>query len=74
VCSPLELPTLRAELGAEPFLVTPGIRFGDAQDQRRVATPREAADAGASMLVLGRLVTAASDPLEALDRVLADLA
>ncbi len=73
VCSPLELPTLRAELGTGPFLVTPGIRFGASHDQRRVATPAEAAGAGASMLVLGRLVTAAADPVVALDRVLADL-
>ncbi len=71
VCSPNEVATLRAELGPEPFLVTPGIRLspGGADDQRRVATPADAAAAGASMLVVGRAVTAASDPLAALDAI-----
>ena len=75
VCSPLELATLRSELGTDPLLVTPGIRFASAagDDQSRVATPAQAARDGASMLVLGRVVTAAADPVAALDAVRADL-
>jgi orotidine-5'-phosphate decarboxylase len=54
----------------------PGIRLGGtpAHDQARVMTPREAAEAGASYVVLGRTVTAAADPESALRAVLAELA
>ena len=69
VCSPLELPDLRAE-NPPPFqLVTPGIRMGDeeAHDQRRTSTPTHALQAGADLLVVGRPVTRAADPERALD-------
>jgi len=64
VCSPVEVAAVRAEVGPDIILVTPGVRpIGSAvQDQRRVATPREALDAGADLLVIGRPITAASDP------------
>ena len=64
VCSPLELPVLRADLGASPFLVTPGIRYPDAKgdDQSRVMTPAQAAAAGASAIVVGRPILKAGDP------------
>lgn len=56
VCSPLELPMLRQELGSGPTLVTPGIRYPDAagDDQNRVMTPAQAAAAGSSFIVVGR--------------------
>ena len=75
VCSPLELPTLRPELAAPFRLVTPGIRpAGEAAgDQRRVATPVSAIDAGADLLVIGRPITKAPDPLEAFDRIVETL-
>ncbi len=68
VCSPREVPELRSARGADFLLVTPGIRPRSAQadDQRRIMTPAEAIEQGASYLVIGRPVTAASDPMQAL--------
>lgn len=69
VCSPLELATLRARLGPELLLVSPGIRFdtaAGADDQRRVASPSAALRAGADLLVIGRPLTRALDPEAAL--------
>ncbi len=69
VCSPLELATLRARLGPELLLVSPGIRFDSvavADDQRRVASPSAALRAGADLLVIGRPLTQAPDPEAAL--------
>ena len=53
------------------MVVTPGIRLPgvDVNDQARVATPSQAAGAGASHLVLGRAVTVAADPAAALEKV-----
>ena len=52
-------------------LVTPGIRMSgdDGADQRRVVTPSEAIAMGSDYLVIGRSITAATDPLAALERV-----
>lgn len=68
VCSALEAGRLRQQVGASVLLVTPGLRLpGDAAgDQRRVATPAEAIAAGADLLVIGRSITAASEPERAL--------
>ncbi|MBN2247450.1 MAG: orotidine-5'-phosphate decarboxylase [Coriobacteriia bacterium] len=67
VCSPNEAAAVRALLGAEALVVTPGVRpAGDAVgDQARTATPAEAIAAGASHLVIGRPITGASDPAAA---------
>lgn len=75
VCSAQEAAMLRAELGAGFRLVTPGIRPAGAEagDQRRVMTPAEALCAGATDLVIGRPVTAAADPLAALERIQSDI-
>lgn len=75
VCSAQEAAMLRAELGAGFRLVTPGIRPAGAEagDQRRVMTPAEALRAGATDLVIGRPVTAAADPLAALERIQSDM-
>lgn len=64
VCSPLEVARLRAALGPQPLLVTPGIRSsGDTKgDQKRTATAAEAARNGASLLVVGRPIVEAPDP------------
>lgn len=75
VASVLEVPSIRRELGASPLIVTPGIRLpgGAVHDQARTATPAEAVRKGADILVVGRAVTAAPDPVRALDAVLAEL-
>ena len=64
VCSPLEVAAVRERFGDEPFLVVPGIRAAGsaADDQRRTMGPKEALDAGASLLVVGRPITGAEDP------------
>jgi orotidine-5'-phosphate decarboxylase len=75
VCSALEAPDLRAAQGEDFCLVTPGIRLAgdDAGDQRRVLTPADALANGADYLVIGRSITAADEPLSALQRVQAEL-
>jgi orotidine-5'-phosphate decarboxylase len=75
VCSAQEAPMLRADLGADFRLVTPGIRPAGAEvgDQRRVMTPAEALRAGATDLVIGRPITAAADPLAALKQIQSDV-
>ena len=68
VCSPQETAVLRRQLGKDFCLVTPGIRPAEAaeDDQKRVATPRQALAGGADYLVIGRPITRAPDPLAAL--------
>lgn len=74
VCSGHEAAAIRERHGDALALLVPGIRLagGDVHDQRRVSTPASAVAAGASYLVLGRAVTAASDPVAALARARAE--
>jgi len=76
VCSPQEVTALRALAGPEAALVVPGIRPAGAAlgDQRRIATPGEAMRAGASYLVVGRPITQASDPAEAAEAIVREMA
>jgi orotidine-5'-phosphate decarboxylase len=64
VCSPQEVAAVRAEVGSQITLITPGVRpaGSDAHDQARTATPEDALRAGADLLVIGRPVTDAADP------------
>jgi len=64
VCSPQEAAAVRAEVGPSITLITPGVRPAGsaAQDQARVATPEQALQAGADLLVIGRPITGAPDP------------
>jgi orotidine-5'-phosphate decarboxylase len=75
VCSPLELAGLRQTLPEHMTLVTPGIRMtsegGD--DQKRTLTAKQAMDAGASWLVVGRPIIAAANPRQAAERILKSL-
>ena len=75
VCSPEELPLLRREFGPAPLLVVPGIRpTGSAPgDQRRTATPASAIRDGASLLVVGRPITQATEPASALADILTEI-
>jgi len=75
VCSPLELVALRKFLPPAMQLVTPGIRTGaeKADDQKRTLSPREAMAAGASWLVIGRPIYAATKPAEAAAAILSSL-
>jgi orotidine-5'-phosphate decarboxylase len=75
VCSPLEVARLRSEFGSVeaggPLLVVPGIRPPGSEpgDQRRTMGPRAAIDGGADVIVVGRPITAATDPAEAARRI-----
>jgi orotidine-5'-phosphate decarboxylase len=75
VCSAQEAAMLRAHLGVDFRLVTPGIRpaGADAADQRRVMTPVEALKTGATDLVIGRPITGAIDPLAVLQGIRSDI-
>ena len=75
VCSAQEAHALRRAIGPGFKLVTPGIRPAGAavQDQARVMTPRDALAAGADYLVVGRPITAAPDPVAALDAINASI-
>lgn len=76
VCSPREVAAVRAEVGPDITLITPGVRpAGSAtQDQARVATPQQALADGADLLVIGRPITGASDPGAAAASIAASLA
>jgi orotidine-5'-phosphate decarboxylase len=75
VCAPTDLRRVRDAIGDAPLVVTPGVRPAGAEagDQRRIATPREALDAGADHLVIGRPITRASDPVAAITDILREL-
>jgi len=75
VCSALEVASLRQILPAQMQLVTPGIRTGTEKpdDQKRTLTPREAIEAGANWLVIGRPIYAAPNPRAAAEAILKSL-
>jgi orotidine-5'-phosphate decarboxylase len=75
VCSPLEIRAFRQRIGAEPVIVTPGIRpaGGDLGDQKRVATPAMAVADGASFLVVGRPILEATNPGLAAEQILQEI-
>ena len=76
VPSPLEAERLRAELGPEAYLVTPGIRPGVAAsgDQKRVASPAAAIAAGSDLLVVGRPIHGSTDPAARAAELAAEIA
>jgi len=67
VCSPWEIEDIRATVGPEPLVVTPGIRphWASADDQARIMTPREAAQRGANYIVVVRPILRHADPSKA---------
>jgi len=75
VASPHELTLLRNRYGSLFTTVIPGIRpkWSEPGDQKRVLTPRQAVDAGADYLVIGRPITASIDPKDAVRRIIDEL-
>lgn len=76
ILSAEEAASMRAAVGPEMLLVTPGIRpvGADVADQKRVMTPARAIAAGADYLVIGRPVTQAADPRAAAEAITAEIA
>lgn len=75
VCSPLEIASLRSSLKPDAILVTPGVRpsWSEKGDQKRTMTPKQAIEAGANYLVIGRPILTVSDPKAAIARILEEL-
>ena len=76
VCSPQEVAAVRAEVGPDTVLITPGVRpaGSDAGDQKRIATPEQALSDGANLLVIGRPITAAANIAEAAATIASNIA
>ena len=74
VCSPLEAGKVHDTCGKKFLTVTPGVRFADGYvgDQKRVMTPAAAKEIGSDYIVVGRPITAASDPVAAYERCVAE--
>ena len=75
VASAMEIEKIRAHLGSQFIIVTPGIRpiWAEHGDQERVTTPKQAFQMGASFIVIGRPITEAKDPREAVSRIFEEL-
>lgn len=75
VCSAKEIAPIRKACGPDFKLIVPGIRpdWAAKGDQKRVMTPRDAVKAGADILVIGRPITQAADPVEAAQKIAAEL-
>jgi orotidine-5'-phosphate decarboxylase len=71
VCSPQEASDVRLLLGQDALVVTPGVRpsWAAVSDQARIATPADAIAEGASHIVIGRPITDAPDPADAVERI-----
>lgn len=75
VASPQETKTIRQNCGKDFLIITPGVRLTGANmdDQSRIATPKAAIQSGASMLVIGRPITKAGDPIAAAKNILSEM-
>ena len=75
VASPLEIEIIRKKCEDQFWIVTPGVRPKSASlgDQKRVMTPKEAIDAGANQIVVGRPITQAADSYKATKSILAEM-
>lgn len=75
VCSPREIRAVREACGPDFLIVTPGIRLGsdEADDQKRIDTPKTAFEQGASYIVVGRPILRAADPVAAVHRISASV-
>ena len=75
VASPQEVALLRKELGKDFLIVTPGIRLkpAEGEDQKRIMTPREAIQAGADYLIIGRPIRQSKDPIKTAQEILKEI-
>ncbi len=75
VASPQEIEIIRERCGNDFLIVTPGIRHPSDKkdDQKRTLSPKEAIEAGANYLVIGRPIRGAKDPVEAVERIVEDI-
>jgi orotidine-5'-phosphate decarboxylase len=75
VASPKEIKAIREACGKDFVIITPGVRpvWAAVNDQKRFMTPKEAMDAGASYLVVGRPITGAADPVEAARKIVEEM-
>jgi orotidine-5'-phosphate decarboxylase len=75
VCSAKEISLIKSQLGKNFILVVPGIRLekDNKNDQKRVMSPKDAINAGADLLVIGRPITDAKDPLKTIDNILENI-
>ncbi|WP_417804944.1 orotidine-5'-phosphate decarboxylase [Thalassospira lucentensis] len=75
VCSAKEITPVRAACGPDFKLITPGIRpaWAASDDQKRIVTPKDAVAMGSDVLVIGRPITKADDPVDAAKRIVAEL-
>ena len=76
VCAPADLARVRAAVGPDTLVVTPGIRAQatEADDHARAMSAAAAVASGADLLVIGRPITRAEDPVAAVERIVATLA
>lgn len=75
IASPLEIKKIREACRKDFVILTPGIRpaWSSSDDQKRIMTPRQAIDAGADIIVIGRPIIAAKDPSDAAKKVLDEI-
>jgi len=75
VASPAEVASIRSRLGKDFVIVAPGVRpsWAAVNDQKRIATPKEAIAGGADFIVVGRPITEAPDPAVAAKKVLDEI-
>tara|TARA_B100001057_G_scaffold333988_1_gene334547 strand:+ start:597 stop:1304 length:708 start_codon:yes stop_codon:yes gene_type:complete len=75
VCSAKEISLLKRKIGKDFILVVPGIRLEEdsKNDQKRVMSPKNAIDAGADLLVIGRPITESKDPVKTIDNILKNI-
>lgn len=75
VCSPLEIEIIKKECGDKFQLIVPGIRpdSSDDNDQKRVMTPAQAISYGADFIVVGRPITKAINPIDAIKAILMEI-
>ena len=77
VCSGREARMIKQKLGNQFITVTPGIRpswaTAETDDQQRITTPAQAVKDGSDYIVIGRPIRDAADPVEAADRIAAEI-